>query len=158
MSDHGMVTRQDRVTMPSPGCLIAIMAPILAVLIAAAVLMIMHSRQESANDRNEKEALRKTATQARSYADDVLAKAADGYPDRDAVHEIAERHDGSLISYTRTDSSLATDVRFFAEFKDTSMFGVSYSRAHRCHSIVFRSDAKAGLQETTTALEKCEIA
>ncbi|MDW4911018.1 hypothetical protein RB628_38310 [Streptomyces sp. ADMS] len=158
MSDHGTVARSDRVTVPSPGCLVAIMAPILAVLLVASVLMVMDYRQESANDRNEKEALRKTVTQARSYANDVLAKGLDDYPGREAVRDIAERHDGRLISYGRSGGSLATTVRFFAEFEDTSMFGVSYSRAHRCYAFEFQRDAEGGLQEKTTPLEKCDVA
>ncbi|MFC8349558.1 hypothetical protein [Streptomyces sp. NPDC057280] len=157
MSDHGTVTRKDRVTVPSPGCLIAITAPILVVLIVASVLMLMYSRQESANDRNEKEAQRKTVSQAQSYAHDVAAKSKDAYPGQEAATTIAEQHDGRLISYTPSGSSLATTVRFFAEYKDTSMFGVSYSRAHRCYSIQFRKNANGDLQETTTPLEieKC---
>ncbi|MFF9810761.1 hypothetical protein ACF1G5_37710 [Streptomyces coeruleorubidus] len=48
------------------------MAPIVAVLIAALVLMVMHHRQERANERNEAEALHRTAALARSYARDVI--------------------------------------------------------------------------------------
>ncbi|MBE8477471.1 hypothetical protein [Streptomyces justiciae] len=153
MSNHGTVTRQDRVTVPSPGCLLAIMAPLLAVVLAAAVLMVMYNRQESANDRNEKEALQKTATQARLYAHEVLEN--DEYPGEAAVRDIAEQHDGRLTSYTRSSGSLTTTVRFFAEYKDTSMFGVSYSRAHRCYSVKFRKNTGGELRETTTPLEKC---
>lgn len=160
MSDHATAARPDRVTMPSPGCLVAIIASILAMLLTASVLMAMHHRQESANDRNEKAALRRTVTQARSYAHDVLAKAPDDYPGREVVHGIAERHDGRLISYSyaRSGGSLTITVRFFAEYEDTSMFGVSYSRAHRCYSFDFRRDAEGGLRERTTLLEKCDVA
>ncbi|GAA4341254.1 hypothetical protein GCM10023086_77450 [Streptomyces venetus] len=141
MSDHGTVARQHRVTVPAPGCLIALLAPIVAVLIAALVLIVMHHRQQRANERNESEALNRTAALARSYARDVLA-APNGFPDREAVRGIAERHDGRLISYARSERSLTTTVRFFGEYKDTSMFGVSYFRTHRCYSIVLRKEAE----------------
>jgi hypothetical protein len=156
MSDHGSVAPQHRVTVPAPGCLVALLAPIVAVLIAALVLMVMFHRQERANERNESEALNRTAALARSYARDVLA-APDGFPGREAVRGIAERHDGRLISYTRSDRSLTTTVRFFGEYKDTSMFGVSYSRAYRCYSIVLRVGAEGALQESSTPLEKCDV-
>ncbi|MEU2429968.1 hypothetical protein ABZ611_10690 [Streptomyces sp. NPDC007861] len=158
MSDHGTVARQDRVTVPSPGCLAALMTPIVAVLLAISVLVIMHYRQEHANDRNEKEALRRTVTLALSYERDVLANARDGYPGQEAVRGIAERHDGRLISYAQSGGSLTTTVRFFAEYEDTSMFGVSHSRTHRCYFFEFRRDAKGRLQERTTPLEKCDVA
>ncbi|WP_055526309.1 hypothetical protein [Streptomyces graminilatus] len=158
MSDHGTVARQNRVTVPSPGCLVAVMAPILAVLLVALVLMVMHYRQESANDRNEKEALARTVTQARSYTHDVVAEASGDYPGQEAVRGIAERHDGRLIAYARSGGSLTNTVRFFAEFEDTSMFGVSHSRAHRCYSFEFRLDAERGLRERTTPLDKCDAA
>ncbi|MFE9687718.1 hypothetical protein [Streptomyces sp. NPDC006285] len=154
MSDHGTAARQHRVTVPSPGCLIALLAPVAAVLIIALVLMVTHYRQERANDRNEAEALQKTAALARSYARDVLA-VPHHPPGREAVRGIAERHDGRLTSYARSEGSLATTVRFFGEYKDTSMFGTAHSRAYRCYSIVFHRDAKDEPQEKTTRLEKC---
>ncbi|GAA2768824.1 hypothetical protein GCM10010103_78680 [Streptomyces paradoxus] len=156
MSDHGTVARQHRVTVPAPGCLIALFAPIIAVLIAALVLMVMHHRQQRANERNEAEALNRTAAAARSYARDVAA-APDGFPGRKAVRAIAERHDGTLISYARSKGSLATTVRFFGEYEDTSMFGVSNSRAYRCYSIVVRRGAEGVPQVKTTPLEKCDV-
>ncbi|MEU0853135.1 hypothetical protein ABZ387_35150 [Streptomyces flaveolus] len=156
MSDHGTVTRQERVTVPSPGCLVAVMVPIGAVLIVSLVLGIMYHRQENANDRHKAEAVRKTAAAARSYAQDVVA-APHHLPGREAVRGIAQRHDGKLISYVRSGSSLATIVQLFAEYKETSMFGASYSRAYKCYSIVFRKDVKEEWQETTTSLEKCNV-
>ncbi|GAP47647.1 hypothetical protein [Streptomyces azureus] len=156
MSDHGTVARHDRVTVPSPGCLAAVMVPIVAVLIVASVLMVMLYRQERANDRNEARALDRTAALARSYARDVAA-VPDGFPGREAVRGIAERHDGRLISYARSGGSLTTTVRFFGEYEDTSMFGVSYSRAYRCYSIVLRRGAEGVPQARTTPLEKCDV-
>ncbi|MCT9138457.1 hypothetical protein [Streptomyces violarus] len=155
MSDHGTVARHDRATVPSPGCLAAIMVPIVTVLIVASVLMVMLYRQERANDQNEAEALDRTAALARSYARDVAA-APDGFPGREVVRGIAERHDGRLTSYARSEGRLATTVRFFGEFEDTTMFGTSYSRAYRCYSIVFREDAAGDPQSKTSRLEKCD--
>jgi phosphate/sulfate permease len=155
MSDHGTVARQHRVTVPSPGCLVALLAPIVAVLIAALVLMVMHHRQERANERNEAEALNRTAALARSYARDVMA-VSQYPPGQETVRGIAERHDGRLTSYARSEGRLATTVRFFGEFEDTTMFGTSYSRAYRCYSIVFREDAAGDPQEKTSRLEKCD--
>ena len=129
--------------------------PIIAVLVTALVLMVMHYRQERASDRNEAEALHRMAALARSYARDVLA--VPHYPPgQEAVRGIAERHDGRLTSYERSGGSLSTTVRFFGEYKDTSMFGTSYSRAYRCYSIVFRRDAEGEPQEETSRLEKCD--
>ncbi|MZF86463.1 hypothetical protein [Streptomyces sp. SID5643] len=132
------------------------MVPILTVLIAAAVLMVMHYRQERANERNKEEALGRTATLARSYAQDVAA-APNGFPGQEAVRGIAERHDGRLLSYARSEDSLTTTVRFFGEYEDTSMFGVSYSRAYRCYSVVLRKGAEGLPQTRTTPLEKCDV-
>jgi hypothetical protein len=155
MSDHGTVARQRRVTVPAPGCLAALLAPIVAVLIAALALMVMLHRQERANERNEAEALNRTAVLARSYARDVMAVSP--YPaGQEAVRSIAERHDGRLTSYARSEGRLATTVRFFGEYEDTTMFGTSYSRAYRCYFVVFRKDAAGALQEQTTRLEKCD--
>lgn len=156
MPNHGTVARQSRVAVPSPGCLAAIMVPILTVLIAAAVLMVMHYRQERANERNKAEALDRTAALARSYARDVAA-APNGFPGQGAVREIAERHDGRLLSYARSEDSLTTTVRFFGEYEDTSMFGVSYSRAYRCYSVVLWKGAEGGPQARTSPLEKCDV-
>ncbi|MEU2269574.1 hypothetical protein ABZ568_24870 [Streptomyces olindensis] len=156
MSNHGTVARQSRVTVPSPGCLTAIMVPILTVLIAAAVLMVMHYRQERANERNKAEALDRTAALARSYARDVAADP-NGFPGQEAVRGIAERHDARLLSYARSKDSLTTTVRFFGEYEDTSMFGVSYSRAYRCYSVVLRKGAGGGPQARTSPLEKCDV-
>lgn len=154
MSDYGTVVRQHRATVPAPGCLIALLAPIVAVLIAALVLIAMHYRQQRANEQNEAEALNRTAALARSYARDVMAVSP--YPaGQEAVRGIAERHDGRLTSYERSEGRLATTVRFFGEYEDTTMFGTSYSRAYRCYSTVFRKDAAGDPQEETTRLEKC---
>ncbi|MFD5160464.1 hypothetical protein ACFWMJ_20715 [Streptomyces hawaiiensis] len=155
MYDPGTVARRHRVTVPAPGCLVALFAPIVAVLIAALVLMVMHHRQERANERNESEALNRTVALARSYARDVMAFSP--YPPgHEAVRGIAERHDGRLTSYARSEGQLATTVRFFGEYKDTTMFGTSYSRAYRCYSIVFREGAAGDPQEKTTRLDKCD--
>jgi type II secretory pathway pseudopilin PulG len=132
------------------------MVPILTILIAAAVLMVMHYRQERANERNETEALQRTAALARSYAQDVAA-APHGFPGQDSVRDIAERHDGRLVSYARSEDSLTTTVRFFGEYEDTSMFGVSHSQAYRCYSVVFQKDAAGVPQARTTPLEKCDV-
>ncbi|MFI8194706.1 hypothetical protein ACIF8T_39420 [Streptomyces sp. NPDC085946] len=124
-------------------------------LIAALVLMVMLHRQERANGRNEAGALNRTAALARSYARDVMAVSP--YPaGQKAVRSIAERHDGRLTSYARSKGRLATTVRFFGEYEDTTMFGTSYSRAYRCYSVVFRKDAAGAPQEKTTRLEKCD--
>ncbi|MFJ4980324.1 hypothetical protein ACIP6X_34230 [Streptomyces coeruleorubidus] len=155
MSDNGTVARHDRGTLPSPGCLAAIMVPTVTVLIVASVLMVMHYRQERSNDQNAAKALYRTAALARSYARDVAA-APGGFPGREAVRGIAERHDGRLMSYARSGGSLTTTVRFFGEYEDTSMFGVSYSRAYRCYSIVLRTGAEGVPQTRTTPLAKCD--
>ncbi|MER7743308.1 hypothetical protein ABTX34_34220 [Streptomyces sp. NPDC096538] len=132
------------------------MVPVFAVLIAASVLMVMHYRQERANERNLAEALDRTAALARSYARDVAA-APNGLPGQEAVRDVAERHDGRLLSYARSDYSLTTTVRFFGEYEDTSMFGVSHSRAYQCYSIVLRKGAEGAPQVRTSPLEKCNV-
>ncbi|MFE3925932.1 hypothetical protein ACFX44_01965 [Streptomyces sp. YIM B13508] len=149
------MARQSRVTVPSPGCLAAIMVPLVAVLIAASVLMVMHYRQERANERNKAEALDRTAALARSYARNVAA-APNGFPGQEVVRDIAERHDGMLLSYARSDDSLTTTVRFFGEYEDTSMFGLSHSRAYHCYSIVLRKGAEGVPQARTSPLEECD--
>ncbi|MEU1923825.1 hypothetical protein ACFW21_19760 [Streptomyces albogriseolus] len=132
------------------------MVPIVAVLIAASVLMVMHYRQERANERNKAEALDRTAALARSYAREVTA-APNGFPGQEAVRDIAERHDGMLLSYARSEDSLTTTVRFFGEYEDTSMFGVSHSRAYQCYSIVLRKGAEGVPQARTSPLERCDV-
>ncbi|MDG9721088.1 hypothetical protein [Streptomyces sp. DH24] len=131
------------------------MVPIVTVLTAAAVLMIMHYRQERTNERNKAEALDQTAALARSYARDVAA-APNGFPSREAVRGIAERHNGRLFSYARSEGSLTTTVQFFGEYEDTSMFGVSHSRAYRCYSIALQKRAEGIPQARTTPLKKCD--
>ncbi|MFE0316721.1 hypothetical protein [Streptomyces albogriseolus] len=132
------------------------MVPIVAVLIAASVLMVMFHRQERANERNEAEALDRTAALARSYARDVAASP-NGFPSQEAVRGVAERHDGRLLSYARSEDSLTTTVRFFGEYEDTSMFGVSHSRAYQCYSIVLRKGAEGVPQAGTSPLERCDV-
>ncbi|MEU0757406.1 hypothetical protein [Streptomyces albogriseolus] len=132
------------------------MVPIVAVLIAASVLMVMFHRQERANERNKAEALDRTAALARSYAREVTA-APNGFPGQEAVRDIAERHDGRLLSYARSEDSLTTTVRFFGEYEDTSMFGVSHSRAYQCYSIVLRKGAEGVPQARTSPLERCDV-
>ncbi|MGV9224851.1 hypothetical protein ACWDPF_19525 [Streptomyces albogriseolus] len=132
------------------------MVPIVAVLIAASVLMVMHYRQERASERNKAEALDRTAALARSYAREVTA-APNGFPGQEAVRDIAERHDGMLLSYARSEDSLTTTVRFFGEYEDTSMFGVSHSRAYQCYSIVLRKGAEGVPQARTSPLERCDV-
>ncbi|WP_431992434.1 hypothetical protein [Streptomyces albogriseolus] len=131
------------------------MVPLVAVLIAASVLMVMHYRQERASERNKAEALDRTAALARSYARDVAA-APNGFPGQEVVRDIAERHDGMLLSYARSDDSLTTTVRFFGEYEDTSMFGLSHSRAYHCYSIVLRKGAEGVPQARTSPLEECD--
>ncbi len=155
MSGNGTVARQCRVTVPSPGCLAALMVPLVAVLIAASVLMVMLYRQERANERNRAGALDRTAALARSYARDVTA-APNGLPGQEAVRDIAERHDGRLLSYRRSQDSLTTVVRFFGEYEDTSMFGLSHSRAYHCYSIVLRKGAEGIPRARTSPLEGCD--
>lgn len=77
-------------------------------------------------------------------------------PAQEAARGIAERHDGRLLSYARSDYSLTTTVRFFGEYEDTSMFGVSRSRAYQCYSIVLRKEAEGVPQARTTPLEECD--
>ncbi|MGW3711587.1 hypothetical protein ACWDN6_15755 [Streptomyces albogriseolus] len=132
------------------------MVPIVAVLIAASVLMVMHYRQERANERNKAEALDRTAALARSYAREVTA-APNGFPGQEAVRDIAERHDGMLLSYARSEDSLTTTVRFFGEYEDTSMFGVSHSRAYQCYSVVLRKGTEGVPQARTSPLERCDV-
>ncbi|MGA5164395.1 hypothetical protein [Streptomyces pseudogriseolus] len=159
MSNNGTVAQQSRVTVPSPGCLAAIMVPIVAVLIAASVLMVMHHRQERANERNKAEALERTADLAHSYARDMVVAlvAPNGIPGQEFVRGIAERHDGRLLSYARSEDSLTTTVRFFGEYEDTNMFGVSHSRAYHCYSIVLRNGAEGAPQAKTSPLEECNV-
>ncbi|MEU3760987.1 MULTISPECIES: hypothetical protein [Streptomyces] len=132
------------------------MVPIVAVLIAASVLMVMFHRQEHANERNETEALDRTAALARSYAREVTA-APNGFPGQEAVRGVAERHDGRLLSYARSEDSLTTTVRFFGEYEDTSMFGVSRSRAYQCYSVVLRKGTEGVPQVRTSPLERCDV-
>ncbi|MCP9994276.1 hypothetical protein LUX09_33565 [Streptomyces albogriseolus] len=132
------------------------MVPIVAVLIAASVLMVMFHRQERANERNKAEALDRTAALARSYAREVTA-APNGFPGQEVVRDIAERHDGRLLSYARSEDSLTTTVRFFGEYEDTSMFGVSHSRAYQCYSIVLRKGAEGVPRARTSPLERCDV-
>ncbi|MPY58992.1 hypothetical protein [Streptomyces spongiae] len=134
------------------------MAPIVAVLLAAAVLMYMGHRQEQANERNEREAVRRAATLARSYAGDMLNELRDRYPSEARTRDIAQRHDGRLVSSTRSGESLTTVVEFFAAYEEASMFGTSYSRTYRCYSVVLQEDAKGVPQARTTLLEKCDVA
>ncbi|NUV54490.1 hypothetical protein G6W51_16555 [Streptomyces coelicolor] len=131
------------------------MVPLVAVLIAASVLMVMHYRQERANERNRAGALDRTAALDRSYARDVTA-APNGFPGQEAVRDIAERHDGRLLSYRRSQDSLTTVVRFFGEYEDTSMFGLSHSRAYHCYSIVLRKGAEGIPRARTSPLEGCD--
>ncbi|MEU4012852.1 hypothetical protein AB0H30_30920 [Streptomyces pseudogriseolus] len=156
MSNSGTVARQSRVTVPSPGCLAAIMVPIVAVLTAASVLMVMHYRQERANERNKAEALERTADLAHSFARDMVV-ALNGFPGQEVVRGIAERHDGRLLSYARSEDSLTTTVRFFGGYEGTNMFGVSHSRAYHCYSIVLRKGAEGAPQAKTSPLEECNV-
>ncbi|MEV5355843.1 hypothetical protein [Streptomyces sp. NPDC052693] len=86
-----------------------------------------------------------------------VAAAPNGFPGHETVRGIAERHEGRLLSYARSDDSLTTTVRFFGEYEDTSMFGVSHSRAYRCYSVVLRKAAAGVPQARTTPLEKCDV-
>ncbi|MFI8191973.1 hypothetical protein ACIF8T_24815 [Streptomyces sp. NPDC085946] len=154
MSDHGTVARQRRVTVLAPGCLIALMAPIVAVLIAALILMIAAHRQERTNERNEAEAAKRTEVLVRSYARAVMT--ASPYLDNpEVIHNIAEKHDGTLTSYRRSKSQLTTTVRFFGDYEYATIFGAEHSRAYWCYSVVFRKNAAGDLQQKITPLKKC---
>lgn len=155
---YGAPSRQARDGAPSRGCLLALMAPVVAVLLAAAVLMFLGHRQDQTNERNEQEALRRTATLARSYAGDIVNESRDRYPSDARTRDIAQRHDGWLVSSTRSGESLTTVVEFFAAYEEASMFGTSYSRAHQCYSFVLGENAEGIPQVRTTPLEKCDVA
>lgn len=156
MSNNGTVAQQSRVTVPSPGCLAAIMVPIVAVLITVSVLMVMHCRQERANERNKAEALERTADLAHSYARDMVV-APNGFPGQEVVRG-APRGTTAGFSLTRgREDSLTTIVRFFEEYEDTNMFGVSHSRAYHCYSIVLRKGADGAPQAKTSPLEECNV-
>ncbi|MER8226394.1 hypothetical protein ABTZ58_39090 [Streptomyces sp. NPDC094143] len=132
------------------------MVPILMVLIAAAVLMVMCYRQERVNERNEAEALERTAALARSYAQDVAA-APHGFPGQKAVRGIAERHDGRLLSYARSENSLTTTVRFFGEYEDNE-----HVRRLALPGLPlllrWAPEGAAGVPPArTTPLEKCDV-
>ncbi|MFJ9150313.1 hypothetical protein ACIRP7_20010 [Streptomyces sp. NPDC102270] len=138
LSDHGGYR---------PGCMLALMAPVILVLLAGGTLMIVSHRQNDAEERHENEALEQIARHAESYEDDVQNEARNGYPSEDRTRAIAQQNHSSLISYGPSARSLTTVVEFFATYEDTSFFGTSPSRAYRCYV--------GGTVRTTLALQEC---
>ncbi|WP_327349997.1 hypothetical protein OG772_31265 [Streptomyces sp. NBC_01321] len=128
------------------------------VVLIAATLLVLANRQDRANERNEQQALRRVASQARSYAGDMLDEAKDHHPSEVRTRGIAQQHDGTLLSYTPSDDSLTTIVQFFETYEETSMFGSSYSRTYRCYSFLFQADTEGGTQKGMTPLQKCPVA
>lgn len=108
--------RSDRGGVPAPGCLVALMVPIVLVLLAAGTLMAMAHRQNSANERHEQEALERMRRHVESFADDVRDEARNGYPSQAQTRVIARRNHGTLVSYEPSDRSLTTRVKFFATY------------------------------------------
>lgn len=131
------------------------MVPIVLVLLAAGTLMIMAHRQNNANARHEKEALEQMARLVESYEDDVQDEARNSYPSQARTRVIAQQNYGTLISYELSDRSLTTLVEFFATYEDTSFFGTSISRAHRCYSFSFKEGVEGGPRRTTLPLQQC---
>ncbi|MFJ5840279.1 hypothetical protein ACIQGO_26600 [Streptomyces shenzhenensis] len=131
------------------------MVPIVLVLLAAGTLMIMAHRQNSANERREKEALEQIARQAESYEDDVQDEGRNSYPSQARTQAIAQRNYGTLVSYEPSDRSLTTRVKFFATYEDTSAFGTSLSRTYRCYSFRFQEGAEGGPRRTTLPRQQC---
>ncbi|MFJ3136582.1 hypothetical protein ACIPK5_11770 [Streptomyces sp. NPDC086843] len=141
--------------MPAPGCLVALMVPIVLVLLAAGTLMAMAHRQNSANERHEQEALERMTRHVESFEDDVRDEARNGFPSPAQTRVIAQRHHGTLVSYEPSDRSLTLRVEFFATYEDTTFFGTSISRAHRCCSFRFEEGAEGGPRRTTLPLRQC---
>lgn len=149
--------RSNRGRALSCGCTFALIAPVVVVLLIAATVLTLDYRQGRANARNERNALRQMEPLARSYANDMLTDVKDRHPSEARTAELALRHDGTLVSYTQSDQSLATVVRFFAAYEDTSFFGSSYSRAYRCYTVMFHTDAGGGLRKGLIQLQKCKF-
>jgi hypothetical protein len=155
ISSAGASFASDRGGVPARGCMLALMAPIILVLLAAGTLMIMSDRQNDANKRHEKEALEQITRHAQSYEDDVQNEARNGYPSEGRTRALAQRNHSSLISYGQSDQSLTTVAEFFAAYEDTSFFGTSPSRAYRCYAFRFQPNAKGGPSRTTLPLQEC---
>ncbi|MEU9322793.1 hypothetical protein AB0D91_03120 [Streptomyces canus] len=131
------------------------MVPIVLVLLAAGTLMFMAHRQNSANERHEKEALEQIARHAKSYEDDVRGETRGSYPSQERIRAIAQRNSGTLVSYAPSDQSLTTVVELFATYQDSSFFGTSPSRAYRCYSFRFQKGAEGEPGRTRLPLQQC---
>ncbi|MET8485940.1 hypothetical protein [Streptomyces tendae] len=132
------------------------MVPIALVLLAAGTLMIMVHRQKSANERRGEEALEQIARLVESYEDDVRNEARNSYPNEARTQAIAQQNYGILVSYEASDRSLTTTVKFFATYEDTSFFGTSISRAHRCYSFRFQEGVEGKPRRTMLPLQQCK--
>jgi hypothetical protein len=135
--------------------MVALMVPIVLVLLTAGTLMIMAHRQNSADERHEKEALEQTARHAKSYEDGLRDERLDSYPSQEWTRATAQRHSGTLISYAQSDQSLTTLVKFFATYRDISFFGGSTSRIYRLYLFHFQEGAEGGPRRITPPLQQC---
>ncbi|MEU1299434.1 hypothetical protein [Streptomyces shenzhenensis] len=131
------------------------MVPIVLVLLAAGTLMIMAHRQNSANERREKEALEQIAREVESYEDDVRDEGRNSYPSQARTRAIAQRYYATLVSYEPSDRSLTTRVKFFGTYEDTTVFGTSLSRVYRCYSFRFLEGAEGRPRRTTLPRQQC---
>lgn len=138
--------------------MMALMVPVVLVLLAAGTLMIMSKRQDSANERHEREALEQIARQTKSYEDTVQNESRKNYPSQARMRAIAQRSYGTLVSYEPSERSLTTLVEFFAAYEETSFFGTSVSRAYRCYSFRFHMGGGGGPHRTPLPLKKCNPA
>ncbi|MEU0447571.1 hypothetical protein [Streptomyces tendae] len=118
--------------------------------------MITAHRQNSTNERHEKKALEQIARLVESYEGDVQDEARNSYPNRARTRAIAQQNYGSLIFYEASDRSLSTTVKFFATYEDTSFFGTSISRAHRCYSFRFQKGVEGKPRRTILPLQQCK--
>lgn len=141
--------------VPAPGCMVALMVPIVLVLLAAGTLMVMAHRQDSADERREKEALEQIAGHVRSYEDAVRGEGRNGFASRERAQDVARQNQGVLVSYAQSGRALTTLVRFFATYEDASFFGSSASRAYRCYSIRFQPGAGGGPSRTLVPPMEC---
>ncbi|MFF9124539.1 hypothetical protein ACF09J_14735 [Streptomyces sp. NPDC014889] len=154
-SGPGTRSRSDRDGIPAPGCLIALMAPLVAVALIAGTLMFLAHRQDRANERHEKAALERMARLTESYVGDLSNEARTRYPSEARTRGLARQNHGTLVSYTQSTRSLTTVVQFVAAYDEAVMFGSSHSQVHRCYSFLFEKDAEGGLRKRTTPLESC---
>jgi len=155
LSSAGTPLRSDRSGVPAPGCLVALMVPIVLVLLAAGILMIMIHRQNSANGRHEHKAVEVITRNARSYEDAMQNETRNGYPSRARTLAIAKQHYGLVVSYQASDRSMATRVEFFATYEEKNLFGTSMVPATRCYSLSFQRDDSGTSHRTTSPLQPC---